>query len=249
MIPNRKKYVDEHTEIRRRKWREYGANNREKRSQYNKKYKEKNREILLAKGREYKRIYREKYPEKIRECKIKSYHKHREYYRKYSKEYQIKNKEKYLQYLSNYRLINKERLKQKRLIYCATRRKIISQKQYIYKKKKLKTDPYFKLMENLRSRIYCVLKGRIKKSARTLKLLDVKNISEVKQHLEKQFKDGMTWGNHGKWHIDHIKPCASFDLRCPIGQLDCFHYTNLQPLWAYDNLSKNDKLLDLPSNS
>mgnify|MGYP004461671707 FL=1 len=50
MIPNRKKYVDEHTEIRRRKWREYGAKNREKRNQYNKKYKEKNREILLAKG-------------------------------------------------------------------------------------------------------------------------------------------------------------------------------------------------------
>ena len=249
MIPNRKKYVDEHTEIRRRKWREYGAKNREKRNQYNKKYKEKNKEILLAKGREYKRIYREKYPEKIRECKIKSYYKHRDYYRKYSKEYHIKNKEKHIQYLSNYRLINKEKLKQKRLIYCTTRRKIISQKQYIYKKKKLKTDPYFKLMENLRSRIYCVLKGRIKKSARTLKLLDVKNISEVKRHLEKQFEDGMTWDNHGKWHIDHIRPCASFDLRCPIGQLDCFHYTNLRPLWAHDNLSKGAKLLDLPSNS
>ena len=247
MISNRKKYVDERTEVRRKYWREYNENHREKRSQYNKKYKEKNREILLAKGREYKRIYREKYPEKIRECKIKSYHKHREYYRKYSKEYQIKNKEKYLQYLSNYRLINKEKLKQKRLIYCATRRKIISQKQYIYKKKKLKTDPYFKLMENLRSRIYCVLKGRIKKSARTLNLLGVKNISEVKQHLEKQFESGMTWDNHGKWHIDHIRPCASFDLRCPIGQLDCFHYTNLQPLWAHDNLSKSDKLLDIPN--
>ena len=217
--------------------------NNERRKEYQKEYRLKNIDIIRAKGREYKRIYREKYPEKIRECKIKSYHKHREYYRKYSKEYQIKNKEKYLQYLSNYRLINKERLKQKRLIYCTTRRKIISQKQYIYKKKKLKTDPYFKLMENLRSRIYCVLKGRIKKSARTLNLLGVKNISEVKLHLEKQFKNDMTWKNHGKWHIDHIKACAKFDLTCSKQQLKCFNYKNLQPLWASENLSKGAKFI------
>ena len=216
--------------------------NIKQRKEYQKKYRLKNIDIIRAKDREYKRIYREKYPEKIRECKIKSYYKHREYYKKYSKEYQVKNKEKYLQYLFNYRLINKERLKQKRLIYCTTRRKIISQKQYIYKKKKLKTDPYFKLMENLRSRIYCVLKGRIKKSARTLNLLGVKNISEIKLHLEKQFKNGMTWKNHGKWHIDHIKPCASFDLTCPQQQLRCFNYKNLQPLWAFQNMSKGAKI-------
>ncbi len=216
--------------------------NIKQRKEYQKKYRLKNIDTIRAKDREYKRIYREKYPEKIRECKIKSYHKHREYYRKYSKEYQVKNKERYLQYLFNYRLINKERLKQKRLIYCTTRRKIISQKQYIYKKKKLKTDPYFKLMENLRSRIYCVLKGRIKKSAKTLNLLGVKNISEIKLHLEKQFKNGMTWKNHGKWHIDHIKPCASFDLTCPEQQLRCFNYKNLQPLWAFQNMSKGAKI-------
>ena len=216
--------------------------NIKQRKEYQKKYRLKNIDIIRAKDREYKRIYREKYPEKIRECKIKSYYKHRDYYRKYSKEYHIKNKEKHIQYLSNYRLINKEKLKQKRLIYCTTRRKIISQKQYIYKKKKLKTDPYFKLMENLRSRIYCVLKGRIKKSAKTLNLLGVKNISEIKLHLEKQFKNGMTWKNHGKWHIDHIKPCASFDLTCPQQQLRCFNYKNLQPLWAFQNMSKGAKI-------
>lgn len=65
----------------------------------------------------------------------------------------------------------------------------------------------------------------------------------LKLHLEKQFKPGMTWGNHGVkgWHIDHIKPCASFDLTKPDDQLKCFHYTNLQPLWWHENLSKGDK--------
>jgi hypothetical protein len=52
----------------------------------------------------------------------------------------------------------------------------------------------------------------------------------------------MTMENQGKWHIDHIIPCASFDLRCPVQQLACFHYNNLQPLWAEDNIRKRDKI-------
>lgn len=53
-----------------------------------------------------------------------------------------------------------------------------------------------------------------------------------------QFEDGMDWSNHGQWHIDHIRPCASFDLWLPTEQLKCWHYTNLQPLWKEDNGSK-----------
>jgi hypothetical protein len=54
----------------------------------------------------------------------------------------------------------------------------------------------------------------------------------------------MSWGNYGLhgWHVDHIIPCASFDLTDPEQQRQCFHYTNLQPLWAEDNLRKSDKL-------
>ena len=88
-----------------------------------------------------------------------------------------------------------------------------------------------------------MLKGITKKSTKTLNLLDVKNVSEVKIHLEKQFKNGMTWNNHGEWHIDHIIPCASFNLRCPVQQLACFNYKNLQPLWASDNMSKGAKII------
>ena len=68
------------------------------------------------------------------------------------------------------------------------------------------------------------------------------SLEKLKQHLESQFTEGMTWDNKGDWHVDHIKPCASFDLTNPEEQKKCFHYTNLQPLWALDNMKKGAKL-------
>lgn len=74
---------------------------------------------------------------------------------------------------------------------------------------------------------------------------------ELRAHLEALFQPGMTWENHGLhgWHIDHIQPCASFDLTDPAQQRACFHYTNLQPLWATDNLRKKDKWLTTRASS
>lgn len=66
------------------------------------------------------------------------------------------------------------------------------------------------------------------------------SFKELMVHIEKQFTEGMTWGNHGKWHVDHIIPLSSAHTEKEIYKL-C-HYTNLQPLWAFDNLSKNDKM-------
>ena len=63
----------------------------------------------------------------------------------------------------------------------------------------------------------------------------------LKGYLEAKFTEGMTWENHGDWHIDHIQPCCSFDLKEEEEQQKCFHYTNLQPLWASDNLTKGGK--------
>ena len=69
-------------------------------------------------------------------------------------------------------------------------------------------------------------------------------VEELKTHIENQFEDGMTWENWTRdgWHLDHIVPCSSFDLTKNEEQEKCFHYTNLQPLWAEDNLSKGSKL-------
>lgn len=108
---------------------------------------------------------------------------------------------------------------------------------------KRETDPGFKMKTILRNRIGEVLK-RIKSSKHksTIELLGC-DIEKFTSHMEEQFTAGMTWDNHGRygWHVDHKKPCAAFDLTCEKQQKECFHYTNLQPLWAEDNLKKGAK--------
>jgi len=107
-----------------------------------------------------------------------------------------------------------------------------------YQKERSKNDLDFKMRNNLRSRIRAALKYQsASKDLGTAKLVGC-TMLELRAHLERQFKDGMTWDNHGDWHIDHIKPCVSFDLTDPDQQRECFHYTNLQPLWAEDNRKK-----------
>lgn len=108
-----------------------------------------------------------------------------------------------------------------------------------YEKEKRKKDLNFKVANNLRRRINNSLKGLVK-SKKTFQLLGC-NLEQLWIHLEKSFKPGMTKENYGKWHIDHIRPCASFDLSKPEEQAKCFHYTNLQALWAQENQSKSAK--------
>lgn len=100
-------------------------------------------------------------------------------------------------------------------------------------------DPTKRLIQNLRNRLYFSLKGKTKFST-TLELVGC-SIEELWQHLESQFQPGMTKENYGKWHVDHKIPCASFDLSESTQQKQCFHYTNLQPLWAEDNFKKGKK--------
>ena len=66
-------------------------------------------------------------------------------------------------------------------------------------------------------------------------------VQELRRHLESKFTEGMSWANYGKWHLDHIMPCDSFDLFDEAQQKLCFHYSNLQPLWATDNIRKANK--------
>ena len=97
---------------------------------------------------------------------------------------------------------------------------------------------------DLRNMVGSVLRKRgLKKSERTMVLIGC-SVDEFREHIESQFQDGMTWDNHGVngWHIDHVVPCAAFDLTDQEQQRVCFHFTNLQPLWAIDNLRKKDKI-------
>ena len=104
-----------------------------------------------------------------------------------------------------------------------------------------KTDPHYALEMRLRSRLCSALKAKgAKKNLRLGTLLGC-TIQEFKAYLESLFLPGMTWEKRSLWHIDHKRPCASFDLTDVEQQKACFHYTNLQPLWAADNLKKKDK--------
>ena len=109
------------------------------------------------------------------------------------------------------------------------------------KRIKKKIDPGFKLSKTLRSRIGSALSSiKAKKKMNTMSLTGC-DINFLKNHLEKQFTDGMTWQNHGEWHVDHIIPCASFDLTQKIEQQVCFNWRNLQPMWETENLEKSNK--------
>jgi len=100
---------------------------------------------------------------------------------------------------------------------------------------------------NLRSRVSHAL-SRNSKSASTETLVGC-SMDELRDHLEYRFTAGMTWDNYGEWHVDHIKPCAMFDFSIDSHQFECFHYTNMQPLWAIDNYKKGIKYekIDLTS--
>lgn len=110
------------------------------------------------------------------------------------------------------------------------------------RKKRYDENISFKMSVNIRSRIRIALKG-ITKFKRSSELLGC-SVDFLKNHLESLFLDGMTWENYGYhgWHIDHILPCASFDLSDELQLKKCFHWTNLQPLWKFDNLSKGSKI-------
>jgi hypothetical protein len=110
---------------------------------------------------------------------------------------------------------------------------------------KIKSDPAHKMMRVARrqvDRIIATLKKPNAKIEHTLELLGC-SIKQARLHIEAQFKDGMTWENHGHyWHVDHIKPLAKFDLTKQDDRIAACHYTNLQPLLAIENLKKRDSI-------
>ena len=179
--------------------------------------------------KEYNKAHREQNCEKIKEYQKAYYEQNREKKKEYGKAYREQNREKKKEYHKAYRKQNRSKIR-------------------IYQRNRFKTDINFKLGQNLRHRLRNALKGK-SKSQNTLKLLGC-SVDFVKKHLESQFQPGMSWDNYGNpngdhsecWHVDHIAPCSSFNLSDPEQQKKCFHYSNLQPLWAKDNLSKNAKL-------
>jgi len=113
-----------------------------------------------------------------------------------------------------------------------------------YKKEREARDPQFRMLNKIRTRIWYALKKNDKNNnnGTTAELLGCQS-DFLKKYLESKFTEGMSWDNYGKWHIDHIVPLSSFDLSDPVQLEKACHYTNLQPLWAKDNLKKSNKII------
>jgi hypothetical protein len=115
-----------------------------------------------------------------------------------------------------------------------------------HKKQRRKEDPIFHLKEKIRTRLWKYLKiHNITKKNKTFEIVGC-TPQELKEHLEKKFEIGMTWDNRSEWHIDHIIPLSLAKTEEELYKL-C-HYTNLQPLWAVENMKKGNKIVE-PLNS
>ena len=135
----------------------------------------------------------------------------------------------------------KECLSKDRKEYYQANKKQINKQTSDYKVARCKVDPEFKILKTLRTRLWHALKNQKADKKYRTKQLTGCELPFLKGFLEAKFTEGMSWENHGEWHLDHIKPCCSFDLKDDEEQKKCFHYTNLQPLWAQENLSKGGK--------
>lgn len=109
------------------------------------------------------------------------------------------------------------------------------------KKQRKENDPEYKLEENIRSRQrHAIIKG--KKLAPNKELWG-ESITFIRSHIQDQFHSDMTWDNYGElWELDHILPCAAFDMNDLEEQKICFNWQNLQPLIRKDNNRKKDKI-------
>jgi hypothetical protein len=114
-----------------------------------------------------------------------------------------------------------------------------------YKNDRMQRDIDYKLKKRLSDKVRTTINGN-KQYNHSIELLGC-TITEAREHIERQFKPGMTWDNWGVfgWHLDHIIPISSFDFTKKEDQYRCFHYTNLQPLWWLDNVMKADKIVEM----
>lgn len=205
------------------------------RTEYNRANYLKNREARLAAQKAY-------------------YATNKEARQKYNKEYAVKNKDSVNAQRKKYRESNKETLKQtmrdwylknaeyakiKAKIYREVNKDKMSEWSKQYRKSRMSTDPVYKAAIRIRSLINVKLyaNGYTKKS-RTYEILGC-SFAEFTAHIEAQFKAGMSWDNHGEWHLDHIVPIASAATEQDVIRLN--HHSNFQPLWAIDNLRKGVK--------
>jgi hypothetical protein len=198
--------------------------------------------------------------EKISSYQHKWKRENRDHVKDYNKQYREENNHWILPQQREYKVLNKAKCEAKMHEWWLKNRHIKNEKNRIFMSKYYKTpegksytknyrerkkdDPNWLLRKNLAGRVReAVKKQYSKKAYKSMELIGC-TIQELRDHLESQFTEGMTWDNMGRggWHIDHIIPCAFFDLSKPSHQKVCFNWQNLQPLWESDNCAKGDKI-------
>lgn len=229
---------------------------KEQKANRDKAYYTANREAIAksskARNAEYYRNHKDEYlersrryyrdnPGKFREIAIAYRKSHPELIAAYNRS--DKKKEAQRRYL----LSHAEQVEEKNRLYRQSDRR----REYIriWTSDRYRHDPLFNLVTKVRRRIHMALRGAFhgtRKADGTINLIGC-SYDELKRHIEKQFTPGMTWEKcfSGEIHLDHIRPCASFDLTDNAQQMECFHYTNLQPLWAQENLRKHAKYQEI----
>jgi hypothetical protein len=188
-----------------------------------------NREQITAANKKWGKAHKEqaakiskRWYEDHKEQKVASHKKYYEAHKEQKKEYVKANKEQVAATKSKWFQVNKGKI------------------NLYYKERKLR-DPNYKMACDIRSRVSRVVRGG-HKAGSAVKDCGC-SMDFLRQYLQSKFDPTMTWENYGKygWHIDHITPLVAFNLANREQFLTACHYTNLQPLWWRDNLSKGSK--------
>lgn len=187
-------------------------------------------------------IYRENNHDKIIEKKREHYQLHKEEDNARSRKWAKDNPEKKKETNRNWISANEERCRVKKKEWNEANIEICRESWRKYKRKKLQ-ELSFRLSHNMSAAISASLVGN--KNGRHWELIVGFSLDELKEHLESQFVENMSWNNYGEWHIDHVIPKSKFNYISfdDIEFKKCWSLNNLQPLWAFDNLSKGARII------
>lgn len=232
--------TEEQRAAKKQRDRDYYAANRKKLCEYQRQYRASRGSDLTAQKREY----RSRSPEK---------------WRSYYKEYAAQRSDERKAYARGYYRRNADEIKERVREYAKRNASKVCERARSYRKsnaEKIRTykrhwtrdreasDHLYRLIRRVGGRINDAIRSaKARKSARTIELVGC-SPAHLAAHLASKFKPGMGWHNRSKWHIDHVLPLAAFDLANARQQRVAFHYSNLQPLWKHENLSKGARLPD-----
>jgi hypothetical protein len=212
----------------------------------------------------YYRLWIERNPDKPKAKCRKHYQSHKAHYaekqrkriqanpekrREETRRWEAKNIAKRAAAARVYEKANANKIAARKRAYRQRNRERIREVRAVYKRKRAFLDPLFRILNACRTRMHAVFRSNmVKKSTRSLQLIGCTS-DQLREHIQSRFKPGMHWNNFGEWEIDHIIPCKHFNLVEESEQLKCFHYSNLQPLWAEENRRKSAKILAHYSSS